>query len=71
MSIREFLSLWVDNISIKVYSASNIEHDLTHCQTGTVEVLINSDKDFLDYYVESLQLDGDLIIVVGKERVAK
>lgn len=73
MTVREFLSLWVDNVSIKIYSASAAEqfHNLNHCQTDTVDVLINSNKDFLDYYVENLQLDGDLITVVCKERIEK
>lgn len=75
MTIREFLSLWIDDVTIEVYMIKKpiIDnfHDLEHCMTANVDVMINCNKDFLDYTVENLQMNNDLIIVVCKEHVTK
>ena len=49
MTVREFMSMWVDDISIKVYQRSikKIDkcNDLVHRQTGSIDVLINSNQN--------------------------
>ncbi len=78
MTVREFLSLWVDNISVKIYQVPIKEidkcSDLVHRQTATVDIMINSNQNFLDFNIENLQMDDDLIVVVCKansEQAAK
>ena len=70
MTVREFMAMWVDDISIKVYQRPIKEIDkcdaLIHRQTGSIDVLINSNQNYLDFEVEYLMQDDDLIIVVCK-----
>lgn len=70
MTVREFMAMWVDDISIKVYQRpiKKIDKcdDLVHRQTGSVDVLINSNQNYLDFEIEYLMQDDDLIIIVCK-----
>lgn len=76
MTVREFLSKWVDNVSIKIMQipdTKNKKESKTpiHIQTDNVDVLINSNKDFLDYEINNFQMDNDLLIVVCEEKITK
>lgn len=68
MTVREFMALWVDNVSIKVYQIPIKEvdkcTDLVCRQTGSVDVLINSGQNYLDFEILNLQYDNGLIIIV-------
>lgn len=70
MTVRQFLALWVDNISVRVYQEPIIEidkyEDLVHRQTGSVDVLLNSNQNYLDFKIVNLQDDDGLVIVVCK-----
>lgn len=70
MTVREFMALWVDDVSMKVYQVPIKEIDkceeLVHRQTGSVDVLINSNQTYLDFEIQNLQYDDGLIIVVCK-----
>lgn len=70
MTVREFLKLWADNVTIKVYQRSIQKIDKNpfpvHRQTADVDTMINSNQNFLDFEIENLQMDQDLIIVVCK-----
>lgn len=70
MTVREFMAMWADDISMKVYQRpiKKIDKcdDLVHRQTGSIDVLINSNQNYLDFEVEYLMQDDDLIIVVCK-----
>lgn len=68
MTVREFMSLWVDNVSIKVYQEPIEEidkcSDLVCRQTGSVDVLINSNQNYLDFKILNLQYDDGIIVIV-------
>lgn len=68
MTVREFMSLWVDNVSIKVYQRPIEEidkcSDLVYRQTGSVDVLINSNQNYLDFKILNLQYDDGIIVIV-------
>ena len=70
MTVKEFMSMWVDDISIKVYQRPIEKIDncnaLVHRQTGSIDVLINSNQNYLDFEIEHLMDDDGLIIVVCK-----
>ena len=70
MKVREFMALWVDDISIKIYQEPIKQIDkiggLVHRQTGNVNMLINSNQNYLDFDIVNLQYDDGLIIVVCK-----
>lgn len=70
MTVREFLKLWADNVTIKVYQRPIWKIDknssLVHRQTANIDTMINSNQNFLDFEIENLQMDQDLIIVVCK-----
>lgn len=70
MTVREFLKLWVDNITIKVYQRPiwKIDHNsnCVHRQTADINTMINSNQNYLDFEIDNLQMDQDLIIVVCK-----
>ena len=70
MTVREFMALWVDNVSIRVYQEPikeiDIYPDLVCRQTGSVDILINSNQNYLDFEIVNLQYDDGLIIVVCK-----
>ena len=70
MTVREFMALWVDNVSMRVYQEPikeiDIYPDLVCRQTGSVDVLINSGQNYLDFEILNLQFDNGLIIVVCK-----
>lgn len=68
MTVKEFMSMWVDDISIKVYQKpiKKIDKcdDLVCRQTGSIDVLLNSNQNYLDFEIEYLMEDDGLIIVV-------
>lgn len=68
MTVREFMALWVDDVGVKVYQMPIKEidkcTDLVCRQTGSVDVLINSNQNYLDFEILNLQYDNGLIIVV-------
>lgn len=70
MIVKDFLKLWVDNVTIKVYQMPILKIDknpsLVHRQTADIDTMINSNQNFLDFEIENLQMDQDLIIVVCK-----
>lgn len=70
MTVREFMSMWVDDISMKVYQRpiKKIDkcNDLVPRQTGSIDVLINSNQNYLDFEIEYLMDDDGLIVVVCK-----
>lgn len=70
MTVREFLRLWTDNVTIKVYQIPIWKIDKNpssvHRQTADIDTMINSNQNFLDFEIENLQMDQNLIIVVCK-----
>ena len=70
MKVREFMALWMDDVSIKVYQEPIKQIDksggLVHRQTGSVDVLIDSNQNYLDFDIVNLQYDDGLIIIVCK-----
>lgn len=68
MTVREFMAVWADNVSMRVYQVPIKEidrcSDLVCRQTGTIDVLINSNQNYLDFEIQSVQEDHGLIIVV-------
>lgn len=68
MTVREFMEVWADNISIKVYQtpikAIDKCNDLVHRQTGSVDVLLDSNQNYLDFNLDYALEDDGLIIVV-------
>lgn len=71
MTVREFMAMWVDDdVSMKIYQRPIKKIDkcdgLVHRQTGSVDVLINSNQNYLDFEIEYLMNDDGLIIVVCK-----
>lgn len=68
MTVREFMAVWVDNVSMRVYQVPIKEidscSDLVCRQTGTIDVLINSNQNYLDFEIQSVREDHGLIIVV-------
>ena len=70
MTVREFMSMWVDNISMKIYQRpiKKIDKcdDLVLRQTGSTDVLINSNQNYLDFEIESLMDDDGRIVVICK-----
>lgn len=76
MTVREFLSKWIDNVSIKIMQIPDTKNKKeskapVYIQTDTVDVLLNSNKDFLDYEINNFQMDNDLLIVVCEEKLIK
>ena len=70
MNIRHFLSMWVDNISIKVYQMLTTDKGslLRYRQSGPIDILLNGDADYLDFDIFNLQMDDGMILIVCKER---
>lgn len=68
MTVRKFLSLWVDDISVQVYQLLPSNELRRYRQTGSVDVLINSNADYLDFNIVNLQMDDGMILIVCKER---
>lgn len=70
MTVREFMALWVDNIGLKVCQEPIKEIDkcagLVCRQIGTIDVLINSNQNYLDFEIVNLQKDNGIIVVVCK-----
>ncbi len=70
MTVREFMSLWVDDVSMVVYQepikAIDKCKDLIRRQSGSVDVLINSNQNYLDFEIVNLQDDGGRIVIVCK-----
>ena len=70
MKVREFMELWADDITIKVYQEPIKQIDksggLVCRQVGSINVLINSNQNYLDFDIVNLQYDGGLIIIVCK-----
>ena len=70
MTVRQFMALWVDNISMRIYQTPILEidkyPDLVHRQTGSIDILINSNQNYLDFEIDNLQNDDGLIVVVCK-----
>jgi len=68
MTVRKFMALWVDNVNMKVYQTPIKEidkcTDLVCRQTGSVDVLINSNQNYLDFEILNLQYEDGLIVVV-------
>ena len=68
MTVREFLALWVVNVSIRVYQEPIEEidkyPDLICRQAGSVNVLINSNQNYLDFEISNLQLDDGVIVII-------
>lgn len=62
MTLRQYLSLWTDNVSMKLYTHET--KGLKHIETDTVDNLIDSDKEFLNYEIDNLQMDDDLLVVI-------
>lgn len=70
MTVREFMSLWVDDVSMVVYQESIKEidrcKDLVHRQSGSVDMLINSNQNYLDFEIVNFQDDDGGIVIVCK-----
>lgn len=70
MTVREFMSLWVDDVSIVVYQIPIKEIDkntnLVRRQSGSVDVLINSNQNYLDFEIVNLQDDNGRIVITCK-----
>lgn len=79
LTVRQFLELWSDNISVRVLQIpiqkiSKGDRSLIHRQTDFVNTLLNSGANYLDFQVVNLQMDFDLICVTCKandEQAAK
>ena len=70
MKVREFLELWADDISIKIYQEPikqiDKNEELVCRQVGSINTLINSNQNYLDFDIVNLQYDNGLIIIVCK-----
>jgi len=70
MTVREFMSLWVDDVSMVVYQIPIKEIDkntsLVRRQSGNVDVLINSNQNYLDFEIVNLQDDNGRIVITCK-----
>lgn len=70
MTVREFLKLWVDNIDVRVYQFPIKKIDRSSAlvcrQTADVDTLLNSNQNYLDFNIENLQMNDDLLCVVCK-----
>lgn len=70
MTVKEFMAMWVDDVSMKIYQRpiKKIDrcNDLVLRQTGTVDMLISSNQNYLDFEIEYLMEDEGRIIVVCK-----
>lgn len=70
MTVREFLKLWVDNIDVRVYQFPIKKIDRSSAlvcrQTADVATLLNSNQNYLDFNIENLQMNDDLLCVVCK-----
>lgn len=68
MKVREFMELWVDNVDLKVYQEPIKQIDknvrLVLRQIGSVNVLLDSNQNYLDFDIVNLQYDDGFIIVV-------
>ena len=68
MTVREFMALWVDSVGMRVYQKPIKEidkyPDLICRQTGSVDVLINSNQNYLNFEILNVQYDDGLIIIV-------
>ena len=68
MTVREFLNLWADNIGVRIYQVPIKEIDKSSAlvcrQTADVATLLESNQNFLDFNIENLQMDYDLLCVV-------
>ena len=70
MTVKEFMSLWIDDVNMVVYQEPIKEidncKDLVRRQSGSVDVLINSNQNYLDFEIVNLQDDDGRIVVVCK-----
>ena len=70
MTVREFMSWWVDNVSMRVYQEPikeiDIYPDFICRQTGSVDVLIRINQNYLDFEIVNLQDDNGVIVIVCK-----
>lgn len=70
MTVREFLKLWVDNIDVRIYQFPIKKIDRSSAlvcrQTADVATLLNSNQNYLDFNIENLQMNDDLLCVVCK-----
>lgn len=68
MTVKEFMALWVDNVSMAIYQEPIAGIDksshLVRRQSGSVDMLINSNQNYLDFNVVNLQDDDGVIVVV-------
>ena len=65
MTVREFLKLWADSIGVKVCQIPIKKIDRLVCrQIADVDTLLDSNQNYLDFNIESLQMDNDLLCVV-------
>lgn len=68
MTVRKFMALWTDNVKMKVYQIPIKEID--KCkepvlrQAGSVNFLINSNQNYLDFEIRNLQSDNGIIVIV-------
>ena len=68
MTVREFMEVWSDNVSVKVYQTPIKEIDkcneLVHRQTGSVDVLLDSNQNYLYFNLDyALENDGLIVVV--------
>lgn len=70
MTVREFMSLWIDDVSIVVYQEPIKEidkcKDLVRRQSGSVYVLLDSNQNYLDFEIVNFQYDDGRIVIVCK-----
>ena len=68
MKVKDFLNLWFDDISFKVYEKLIPSNTLVHRQTNSISNLLNSNEKFLEYEVIGLQMNNDLIVMTCVKR---
>lgn len=71
LTVRNFLSMWVDDIYIKVYhmpGKSEPDTAIVLKGAGTVDFLLNRNADYLDYIIQNLQMDKGVVTVVCREQ---
>lgn len=68
MKVKEFLSLWADNPSIKIMQMPIKKIDKgsspVHRQTALVSELLESNQNYLGFEIAYFLMDNDLLIVV-------
>lgn len=68
MTVKEFMTLWADDVSMVIYQEPIMEIDkcshLVRRQSGSVDMLINSNQNYLDFDIVNLQDDDGRIVIV-------